>query len=126
VEPSKDEVEDQPKGAEEEDFQGVVHDEDFEVFYRLDMTVVTTTTSTSVFVAISANKEADQVPEGMVIEKRVPDLLSLLESHTSDATSEIPVVPRPPSPTPPQIDPVDKKRKRDKKARKGVVEEGMI
>ena len=74
-----------------------------------------TTTSTPAVVAISANQEADQVPEGMVIEKRIPDLLSLLESHTSDATSEILVVPRPPSPTPSQTDPVDKKRKRDKK-----------
>lgn len=86
-----------------------------------------TTTSTPAVVAISANQEADQVPEGMVIEKRVLDLLSLLESHTSDATSEIPVVSRPPSHTPPQTDFVDKKRKRDKKKlERGVFEEGMI
>ena len=85
-----------------------------------------TTTSTPSVVAISANQEADQVPEGMVIEKREPDLLSLLESHTSDATSEIPVVLRPPSRTPPQTDPVDKRKRDKKKLERGVFEEGMI
>jgi len=59
------------------------------------------TTSTSAVVAVSANQEATQVPEGMVIEKRVPDLLALLESYTGKATLEVPVVPRPSTPTPP-------------------------
>ena len=54
----------------------------------------TTTTSTSVVIVVSVNQEAIQVPEGMVIEKRVPDLLSLLESHVNEATTEISVVPR--------------------------------
>ena len=34
----------------------------------------------------------------MVFEKRLPDLLFLLESHAGDATLEVPVVPRPPTP----------------------------
>ena len=37
----------------------------------------------------------------MVIKKRLPDLLFLLESHASDATLEVPIVPRPPTPAPP-------------------------
>ena len=93
------------------------------------MTEDTTTTSTSVVIVVSVNQEAIQVPEGMVIEKRVPDLLSLLESHVSEATTEISVVPRPSTPAPapfPQIDPVDNKRKRDKNARNGIVEKGEI
>ena len=42
----------------------------------------------------------------MVIEKKLPDLLSLLESHAGDATPEIAVVLRPPTPIlppPPQL-----------------------
>ena len=63
----------------------------------------------------------------MVIKKRVPDLLSLLESHVSEATTEISVVLRPSTPAPsPQIYLVNNKRKRDKKARNGVVEKGEI
>ena len=67
----------------------------------------------------------------MVIEKKLPDLLSLLESHAGDATPEIAVVLRPltpilPPPPPTQTEPVDKKRKRDKKGGKGSTEEGEI
>ena len=43
----------------------------------------------------------------MVIETKLPDLLSLLESHVGDATPEIAVVLRPPTPIlpppPPQL-----------------------
>ena len=64
----------------------------------------------------------------MVIEKKLPNLLSLLESHVDDATLEVLVVSRPPTPTPPppQNDQTDKKRKRDKKAGKGAAEKGEI
>ena len=84
-------------------------------FYHLDVIKDTITTSTSVVVAVSANQEAIQVPEGMLIEKRVPDLLSLLESHANEATPKISVVPRPSTPTSapsPKIDPFDNKRKK--------------
>lgn len=89
------------------------------------------TTSTPVAVAISTDQGATEVPEGMVIEKRLLDLLSLLESHFGDATPEIPMVPRPPTPAsppppPPQTDPADKIRKRDKKGGKGIVEKVEI
>ena len=67
----------------------------------------------------------------MVIEKKLPDLLSLLESHAGDATPKIAVVMRPPTPIlppppPTQTEPVDKKRKRDTKGGKGSTEEGEI
>ena len=92
----------------------MVREEDFELFYRLGMTEDAVTTSAPIAVTISTDQGATEVPEGMVIEKRLPDLLSLLESHFGDATLEIPMVPRPPtpaSPPPPQIDPADKIRK---------------
>lgn len=57
----------------------------------------------------------------MVIEKRRLDLLSLLESHTGDATPEVPVVPKAPtlaSPPPTQTNPIEKKRKWEKKCNK--------
>ena len=79
----------------------MVHEEVFEVFYHPDVTEDAATTSTLVVVAVSTDQGATKVPEAMVIEKRLPDLLSLLESHVSDATPEVPVVPRPPTPAPP-------------------------
>ena len=86
-------------------------------------------TSISVTIAISEDQEAIEIPEAMVIEKKLLELLSLLESHAGDATPEIPVVPRsltlvPPPPT--QTELVDKKRKWDKKGGKGSAKEGEI
>ena len=67
--------------------------------------------------------------EGMVIEKRLPDLLSLLESHARTTAPKAPIVPKPltliPS-TPEQTEPVDKKRKREKKGGKGPIKEGEV
>lgn len=66
----------------------------------------------------------------MVLEKKLPNLLSLLKSHVGDATPEVVVVPRPPTPIPPpfptQTEPADKKWKREKKGGKGSTEEGEI
>ena len=78
---------------------------------------------------MSEGQGAINVPEAMVIEKKLPDLLSLLESHTEGATPEITVVPKLlmlalPSPT--QTELVDKKQKRDKKGGKGSTEEREI
>ena len=39
----------------------------------------------------------------MVIEKKLPDLLSLLESYARGTTLEVPVVPRPLTPVPPPL-----------------------
>ena len=63
----------------------------------------------------------------MVIEKRLPDLVSLLESHVGTSGSEVPIIPKPPTHipfAPTQTEPTNKKRKRDKKGGKGVFEEG--
>lgn len=56
------------------------------------MTEDTIITFTSEAIVVSTNKKATQVPEGMVIEKRVPDLLALLESYANEATSKVLVV----------------------------------
>ena len=74
---------------------------------------------------VSENQEDIEVLEGMVIEKRLPDLLSLLESHARATIPKVPVIPKPLTPiplTPAQTEPVDKKQKMDKRGGKGVVE----
>lgn len=65
------------------------------------MTKDAATSSTLVAIAVSTNQGAIEVPKGMVIEKRLPNLLSLLESHAGNATPKVPIVLRPPTPTPP-------------------------
>ena len=98
-------------------------------FENLDVTKSAATTSTPTTIAVSSNQGTTELLEGMVIEKKLADLLSLLESHVGDATPKVLVVLRPPIPTPPpppQNDPTDKKRKRDKKAGKGAAEKGEI
>ena len=65
----------------------------------------------------------------MVIEQRLPSLLSLLKSHVGTTTSEIPMVPRPPMPIPPpppQTELAEKKRKMNKKGGKGFIKEGEV
>ena len=71
----------------------------------------------------------------MVIKKKLPDLLSLLDSHARDATLKVAMVQRPPTlnppPTPPQkkktqTKQANKKWKRDKKGSKGSTKEGGI
>ena len=65
----------------------------------------------------------------MVLQRRTPNLLALLESHVGSATPEVSVDPRPPTPLPSRTSPielVEKKRKRDKKSGKGMSEEGKI
>lgn len=55
--------------------------------------------------------------EGMMIKKKLPNLLSLLESHTGTAAPEVPVVPKPPTPILlawVQTEPTDKNEKRTK------------
>ena len=58
-------------------------------------------TSISVTIAVSKDQEAIEILEAMVIEKKLLELLSLLESHTGDATPEILVVPTSPILVPP-------------------------
>nr|POE92508.1 hypothetical protein CFP56_37952 [Quercus suber] len=125
--PSKDEAEVQSKEAKNEGFESLVREEDFELFYHPGMTEDAMITFAPIVIAISTDQGATEVPERMVIEKRLPDLLSLLQSHSRDANLEISMVPRPPtlaSPLPPQNNPANKIKKRDKKGGKGIIEEG--
>ena len=71
----------------EEEFEGestesLVWDEDFEVLYHQDKIEDVAFASISSAVVVSEGQGAINVPEAMVIEKKLPDLLSLLESHT--------------------------------------------
>ena len=97
VEAQFEEIEEETK---EESTENLVRDEDFEIFYHPDMTEDIASMSKPIAVTVSEDQEATEVPEAMVIEKKLPDLLSILESHTGDATPEVPVVPRPPTPAP--------------------------
>nr|POE58223.1 hypothetical protein CFP56_40807 [Quercus suber] len=63
----------------------------FKVFYHTNETEEEASSSRLAAALISENQEAIEVPEAMVIEKRLPDLLSLLESYVGTTTSEIPV-----------------------------------
>nr|POE95958.1 hypothetical protein CFP56_47052 [Quercus suber] len=126
--PYEDEDEVQSKEAKEEAFENLVHEEDREVFYCPNLTKNAATTSTPIAVTVSTDQRAIEMPKGMVIKKRLLDLLSLLESRAGDATIEVPMVPRPltPTPLPPQTDPIDKNRKQGKKAGKDIADEGKI
>nr|POE87017.1 hypothetical protein CFP56_39394 [Quercus suber] len=52
------------------------------------MTKDIASTSRPIVIAISEDQEAIEVPEAMVIEKKLLGLLSILESHARDATPE--------------------------------------
>nr|POF23598.1 hypothetical protein CFP56_30320 [Quercus suber] len=94
-----------------------------------DKTEDVASASISSTVVVSEDQGAIKVLEPIVIEKKLPDLLSLLESHPGGATPEITMVPKLPMPTSPppvQTEPLDKKQKRDKKGGKGSTEEGEI
>ena len=113
----------------EEDTKNPVKDEDFEVFYDTNSSEEETLSPQSTTVLVSEEQEHSEALEGMVIERRLPELLSLLESHARTTMPEVPVNPRPLTPTlpaPAQIELADKKRKRNKRGGKGVVEEGEI
>nr|POE55962.1 hypothetical protein CFP56_64384 [Quercus suber] len=68
-----------------------VRDEDFKIFYHIDETEEEAFSSQQATTLVSENQEVTEVPEAVVIEKRLPDLLSLLESHAGTATLEVPI-----------------------------------
>lgn len=106
------EVEDRTLG---ESIESPFRHEDFMVFYYLDETKEVASNSQLARSLVSKNHEAAEVLEAMVIEKRLPNLLSLLESYAGTTTPKVPKVPRPPTliPLPPlQIEPTKKKQKR--------------
>lgn len=64
--------------------------EDFMVFYYLDETKEVASNSQLAKSLVSENHEAAEVLEAMVIEKRLPNLLSLLESYAGTTTPKVP------------------------------------
>ena len=113
----------------EEDTENPVRDKDFEVFYNTHASKEETLSPQSTTILVSEDQEHTEAPEDMVIERRLPGLLSLLESHARTTMPEVPVILRPPTPiipAPIQIEPIDKKRKRDRRVGKGVVDEGEV
>ena len=96
----------------EDNTKNPIRDEDFEVFYHINETKEEGLSPHPAAALVSKDQETTEVPEGMVIEKRLPDLVSLLESHVGTTAPEVPIIPRPPTPIPlasVQIEPVDKK-----------------
>ena len=65
----------------EEDTEYLVQDKDFEIFYRTNESEEEGLSPQPTIALVSEDQEAIEVPEGMVIEKRLPNLLSLLESQ---------------------------------------------
>lgn len=115
---SDEEVEKKSKEAKEdtpeEGTESLVDDKDFEVFYRRDETEDIASSSRLATTFFSEDQETNEFPKVMVLEKRMLDLLSLLESHARTATPEVLIVPRPSIlvlPPPSQTELADKKWK---------------
>ena len=78
---------------------------------------------------VSANQGIINKLEGMVIQNKTPNLLSLLKSHVGDATPEVPIDSRPPTFIPALsflIEPSEKKRERgrEREREREKVEQG--
>ena len=70
-------------------------DKDFEVFYQQeDFEDLLSTSHRHLLPAqVSTNQEEANIPKGMVLEEKTPDLLALLSTHVGGASSAVPVVP---------------------------------
>jgi len=105
-------------------------EEDFENFNRPDYTEHSEASSKpQVTACVSVNQEGSDVPEGMVIQKNMPNLLALLETRAEGASLAVIIDLRPPTPLPAQTSPSkprEKKRKKDKRTKKKGSEEGEI
>ena len=118
---AKTESEKAEDSTSKENTKSPVRDEDFEVFYHLDETKKEASNSQLATTLVSENQEATKVPETVVIEKRLPALLSLLESYVGTTIPEVLIVPRPSMPIPPpppQTELVERKMKKEQKRRK--------
>ena len=76
---------------------------------------------------VSANQGIINKLEGMVIQNKTPNLLSLLKSHVGDATPEVPIDSSPPTFIPALsflIEPSEKKREREREREREKVEQG--
>lgn len=72
-----------------ESIESLFHDKDFEVFYCLDKTEEIASSSRLATAFISQNQVTTEALKAMVLEKRLLDLLSLMESHAGTTTPEV-------------------------------------
>ena len=94
-----------------------VTNKDFEVFYKQeDPENLPGLSQRRLLPAqINTNKEEANIPKGMVLKEKTPNLLALLTAHVRGASQEILVVPRPPTTAhaiASSSDTADKKRKK--------------
>lgn len=104
--------------------------EDFEVFDQPNLAKsLEAIPKRLVSTQVSTKQKATDIPEAIVLQRRTPNILALLESHAKSATLEVAVDPKPPTPHPSRaflIKLGEKIRKRDKRPGKEVFEEGEI
>ena len=80
-------------------------------------------------IRVNSDQETTDIREAVVLQRKTPNLLALLESHVEGTTPEVAVNPCPPTPLPPWVspaEPLEKKRKRDKKAGNETSKEGEV
>lgn len=89
------------ESTSEKGTKSFIRDKDFEVFYCPDETEEEASSSRLAAALVNENQEATKELEEMVIEKRLSNLVSLLESHARTITPKVPIVPKHPTPIPP-------------------------
>ena len=98
------------------------------MFYQADIGESSKSCSQSqATIQVSTNQEAANIPKGMVLEKKTPDLLAVLTAHTEGNSLAMSVVLRPSMLDPPLPSPSEatkKKRKREKHSGKEGFKEG--
>lgn len=104
--------------------------EDFEVFDQPDLVESSEAVPKRLVSAqVSTKQKAINIPEAIVLQRRTPNILALLESHAKSATLEVSMDLKPLTPHPSRaflIKLGEKKRKRDKRPGKEVSKEGEI
>ena len=97
-------------------------EKDFDVFYRANTKESPEPSHRPRLTAqVNTSQEVTDIPEGMVLEEKMPKLLTLLTTHTGGNSLVVPVIPWPPTfvpPYPSSLKTAKKKRKKGKPSRK--------
>ena len=97
-------------------------EKDFDVFYLADTEESPEPSRRPCLTAqVNTSQEVTDIPEGMVLEEKMPKLLTLLTTHTGGNSLVVPVIPWPPTfvpPYPSSSKTAKKKRKKGKPSRK--------
>ena len=97
-------------------------EKDFDVFYRANTEESLEPSRRPHLTAqVNTSQEVTDIPEGMVLEEKMPKLLTLLTTHTGGNSLVVPVIPWPPTfvpPYPSSLKTAKKKRKKGKPSRK--------